>query len=238
MRRLLLVLLVVLAAGVTWWAIAPKAVTLDVEARYPAFGAFYPRNAAGLTCPRAILAVLARCAPADRRPDTFGALARALEQDVMRVDLGFAADRSAPAIRPLGPSGDRPTTPRTLPADAVRQLRALPSGYLVMRFEPAMALTEISGRRYWPESGLAGIMRDAPSATVAVGEDKERGLLLASLALDYRTAEEAEAVLARLTAHEGYVAQPFARTLVRRSRTVTILYQINADLALQLLSAR
>lgn len=241
-RLLILALAMSVVATLAWWLLAPAPLALAVDQRYQAFGVLHPRRTAGLTCPRSVLTALTYCAPQEKRAATFAQLLRALESGAERADFGFATDRSEPVILVFDPGAPSPASPRLLPAATLLQLRTLEHGYLLVRFEPAGALLELAAKRRWLETPVAEIARGALSATIAVGEQESPNLLVASLALEYRTSEEAESALRKLTAGEGaaagYVAQPFSRTLVRQTKIVTILYQVNADLAVQALNGR
>lgn len=243
MKRLLILMLAMsVVATLAWWLLAPSSLSLAVDRRYQAFGVLYPRRTAGLTCPRSVLTALVYCAPQEKRAATFAQLLRALDSGAERADFGFATDRSEPTVRVIDPHAALPADSRQLPAASLLQLRTLEHGYLLVRFDPAGSLLELAAKRRWLETPVAEIARGALSATIAVGEQETPNLLVASLALEYRTSDEAESALRKLTDAEGaaagYVAQPFSRTLVRQTKIVTILYQVNADLAVQALNGR
>ena len=244
MKRLLLFGLALSAlAGLAWWLLLPPALTLRIDAKHQAFGVLYPRRAAGLTCARSVLTALAYCAPSDKRAATYTQLLRALESGAERVDFGFSTDRSEPVVRPLDPDAKPAPGQRVLPTQTMLQLKTLEHGYLLLRIEPAGALLELAARRRWLETPVAEIARSALSASIAVGESTQPNVLLATFALEYRTADEAEAALRKLTGTDsvsslGYVAQPGSRQIVRATKIVTIRYDVNADLVVQALNAR
>ena len=244
MKRLLLLgLTISLVIGLAWWLLLPAPLTLGIDAKHPAFGVLYPRKAAGLTAARSVVTALANCAPSDKRAATYTQLLRALESGAERVDLGFATDRSEPVIRTFDPQAAPLATPRILPVRATLQLETLDHGYLLLRIEPTGALVELAARRRWLEAPVAEIARSALSATIAVGESERPNQVVATFALEYRTADEAQAALRKLTgtggvSSLGYVAQPGSRQIVGATKTVTIRYDVNADLAVQALNAR
>jgi hypothetical protein len=244
MKRLLLLgLIVATVVGLAWWLLLPSPLTLGVDAKYPAFGVLYPRRAAGLTAARSVVTALAYCAPSDKRAATYTQLNRALESGAERVDFGFATDRSEPVIMTFDPRAQAPAAPRVLPTRSTLQLETLERGYLLLRVEPAGALVELAARRRWLEAPVADIARQALAATIAVGESERPNQVVATFALEYRTADEAQAALVKLTGKGGvsslgYVAQPGSRQIVGATKTVTIRYDVNADLVVQALGAR
>lgn len=243
MKRLLLLgLTLALLAVLTWWVMLPAPIRLGVGPRHQAYGVLYPHQAGGLTSARVVITALAYLAPPDQRPATHAQLLRALESKAERIDLGFATDRTEPVIGVSDPRMPPDAGTRTIPVRSLIQLRTLEHGYLLLRIEPAKALPEIAARRRWLEKPVAEIALSALSATITVGESTDTNRLIAKLAFDYRTTEEAEAALRRLTdagaSTGGYVAQPWARQIVRATKTLTISYEVDADLAARASDAR
>ena len=105
-------------------------------------------------------------------------------------------------------------------------------------------MLETAGRRRWLGRALVEAGRSAESATIAVGENDTGAFLVATIAFAYRTGDEAEAALARLTEKQGdyealgFAARPGTDRITRQTKLLVVRLDIETDLVLQALRHR
>jgi hypothetical protein len=142
------------------------------------------------------------------------------------------------------PLSQPPAGGKSLPGLARAQLAALPHGYLVVHTAEVGALLETAGRRRWLGRALVEAGASAESATIAVGESDDSAFLVATVAFAYRTGDEAEAALQRLTERHGdfealgFAARPGTDRLTRQTKLLVVRFDIETDLVLQALGQR
>jgi len=133
---------------------------------------------------------------------------------------------------------------KVIPGLARVQLRGVPHGYLLVHADPAAGLLETAARRRWLGRALIEAGARAQTATIAVGESDDGAFLVATIAFAYRTGEEAEAALARLTEKQGdfealgFAARPGTDRITRRTKLLVVRLDIETDLMLQALRRR
>jgi hypothetical protein len=158
-----------------------------------------------------------------------------------RIEVGFVPAGPAEARLPLS---DPPEGGKTLPGIARAQWAALPHGYLIVHTTEVGPLLETAGRRRWLGRALVEAGGPAESATIAVGESDNGAFLVATVAFAFRTGDEAEAALKRLTERQGdfealgFAARPGADRLTRQTKLLVIRFDIETDLVLQALGRR
>jgi hypothetical protein len=120
----------------------------------------------------------------------------------------------------------------------------VPHGYLLVHAAPASALLETAARRRWLGRALIEAGAQAETATIAVGESDGGAFLVATIAFAYRTGDEAEAALARLTEKQGdtealgFAARPGTDRITRQTKLLVVRLDIETDLVLQALRRR
>jgi GNAT superfamily N-acetyltransferase len=124
------------------------------------------------------------------------------------------------------------------------QASGVPHGYLLVHADPASGLLEAAARRRWLGRALIEAGAQAETATIAVGESDGGAFLVATIAFAYRTGDEAEAALRRLTEKQGdyealgFAARPGTDRITRQTKLLVVRLDIETDLVLQALSRR
>jgi hypothetical protein len=133
---------------------------------------------------------------------------------------------------------------KVIPGLARVQLSGVPHGYLLVHAAPANALLETATRRRWLGRALIEAGAQAETATIAVGESEGGAFLVATIAFAYKTGDEAEAALARLTEKQGdfeslgFAARPGTDRITRQTKLLVVRLDIETDLVLQALGRR
>ncbi|MGA0133256.1 MAG: hypothetical protein ACO3ND_02745 [Opitutales bacterium] len=217
-------------AGAAWLWLRPAPSRLSVSGPAEAYGMADPSAAARTRSGRTVLDALVRFAPAEGQ----GRLRPLLANGSPRADFAFAPGRKAVTAAVHGQPAPEPAL--TLPSEAVLQGRGVDDCFLLMRFEPASGLLDAPARRRWMGGALAEAVREARSATVAVGEESPPARTVATIALEFADGARAEAALRRLTSSppDGspvtFTATPGAATSSRLSGLVVI--RLEADVRL------
>lgn len=242
-RPAALLLLAVITAGslLAWRWLRPGDLRLSVDRRSREVAVIRPQAAAGRRGADDVLRALAEMAEPSRRAGLRARLAELRASLPELIEVGFVPAGMAEARLPT----DRPPEGgKTLPGLARAQLAALPHGYLVVHTAEVGPLLETAGRRRWLGRALVEVGASAESATIAVGESDDGAFLVATVAFAYRTGEEAEAALRRLTERQGdfealgFAARPGADRLTRQTRLLVVRFDIETDLVLQALGRR
>lgn len=240
-RPLLLLALLATACGVAWLWTHPGDLRLRIDPRSREVALILPREAQGLRTSAAVLRALAELAPPEQREGLRTSLARPDVTTAERASVGFIPGQAAEltANPPEVADGGK-----VIPGLARVQLSGVPHGYLLVHAAPAQALLETAARRRWLGRALIEAGAQAESATVAVGETDDGAFLVATIAFAYRTGEEAEAALARLTEKQGdfdalgFAARPGTDRITRRTKLLVVRLDIETDLVLQALRPR
>jgi hypothetical protein len=240
-RPLLLLALLTTACGVAWLWTHPGDLRLRIDPRSREVALILPREAQGLRTSAAVLRALAELAPPEQREGLREGLARAAVTTAERASVGFIPGHAAKltANPPEVADGGK-----VIPGLARVQLRGVPHGYLLVHAAPAQALLETAARRRWLGRALIAAGGQAESATVAVGETDDGAFLVATIAFAYRTGEEAEAALSRLTEKQGdfdalgFAARPGTDRITRQTKLLVVRLDIETDLVLQALGRR
>jgi hypothetical protein len=242
-RPAALLLLAVMTVGglLAWRWLRPGDLRLSVDRRSREVAVIHPQEAAGRRCAEGVLRALAELTEPTRRAGLRARLAELRAPLPERIEVGFVPAGMAEARLP----SDRPPEGgKTLPGLARAQVAALPHGYLVVHTAEAGPLLDAAGRRRWLGRALVEAGASAESATIAVGESDDGAFLVATVAFAYRTGDEAEAALRRLTEREGdfealgFAARPGADRLTRQTKLLVIRFDIETDLILQALGRR
>lgn len=241
MRRSLL-LLVVLATGcgLGWRWAHPGDLRVDVDPRSREVALLFPAEARGLRTADAVARALAEFSE-DGRGALRDRIAREFARGGERLVLGFvpgqAADLRAGTAEPAEGG-------KTIPGLARVQLRGVAHGYLLVHAAPAESLLRTAERRRWLGRALVEAGAQAESATIAVGESDDGAFLVATLAFAYRTGEEAETALRRLTEKQGdygalgFAARPGTDRITRTTKLLVVRFDIETDIVLQALGRR
>lgn len=240
-RPLLLLALLATACGVAWLWTHPGDLRLRIDPRSREVALILPREAQALRTSAAVLRALAELAPPEQRDGLRAGLARPALTSAERASVGFIPGQAAElaANPPEVADGGK-----VIPGLARVQLSGVPHGYLLVHAAPAQALLETAARRRWLGRALIEAGAQAESATVAVGETDDGAFLVATIAFAYRTGEEAEAALARLTEKQGdfdalgFAARPGTDRITRRTKLLVVRLDIETDLVLQALRHR
>ncbi len=217
--------------GVAWAWLRPPPMKLAVTGPAEAFGFVEPAVAARTGAGGTLMEALVRFTPENGRKELQTRLAAA-ERAAERVDFAFAPGRKSAASG--GPRELTEQASLTLPSEAVLQGRNIEDCFLLMRFEPASGLLEAPARRRWMGSLLAEAVREARTATVALGETSTPARTVATVALDYGDGAKAEHFLRRLTSEQpgetplGFTAAPGAAATSRVSGLVVIRLEADA----------
>jgi hypothetical protein len=240
-RPLLLLALLATACGVAWRWTHPGDLRLRIDPRSREVALILPREAQGLRTSAAVLQALAELAPPEQRDVVREGLARPALNAAERASVGFIPGQMAEV------ETDTPETSaggKVIPGIARVQLRGVPHGYLLVHAAPANALLETAARRRWLGRALTEAGAQAETATVAVGESDDGAFLVATIAFAYRTGEEAQAALSRLTEKQGdfdalgFAARPGTDRITRQTKLLVVRLDIETDLVLQALRRR
>ena len=240
-RPLLLLAVLALACGAAWLWMHPGDLRLRIDPRSREVALILPREAQGLRTSAAVLRALAELAPPEQRETLRVGLGRATLEKAERATVGFIPGQPAelsenpPEVSVGG---------KVIPGLARVQLSGVPHGYLLVHAAPANALLETAARRRWLGRALIEAGAQAETATIAVGESDGGAFLVVTIAFAYRTGDEAEAALARLTEKQGdyealgFAARPGADRLTRQTKLLVVRFDIETDLVLQALGRR
>jgi hypothetical protein len=241
MRRLLLIVLLVIIGAAAWRWLIPGDRRIDVDPRSREIALLFPAEAKGLRTAGAVVGALAEFTVAEDRGDLRDRLARRLVSGDEPCAVGFPPAQKAdlrPTLRETETGG------KALPGRASAQLRGVPRGWLLVHAAPATGLLETAGRRRWLGRALVEAGARAESATIAVGEGDDGSFLVATVAFAYRTGDEAEAALKRLTDQSGdfealgFAARPGTDRITRQTKLLVVRFDIETDLVLRALGRR
>jgi hypothetical protein len=240
-RPLLLLAVLALACSVAWLWTHPGDLRLRIDPRSREVALILPREAQGLRTSAAVLRALAELAPPEQRETLRAGLGRATLEKAERATVGFVPGQPAelsenpPEVSVGG---------KVIPGLARVQLSGVPHGYLLVHAAPANALLETAARRRWLGRALIEAGAQAETATIAVGESDGGAFLVVTIAFAYRTGDEAEAALNRLTEKQGdfdalgFAARPGTDRITRQTKLLVIRLDIETDLVLQALRHR
>ena len=240
-RPLLLLAVLAIACSVAWLWTHPGDLRLRIDPRSREVALILPREAQGLRTSAAVLRALAELAPLEQREALRAGLARATLDKAERATVGFIPGQPAEL------SDNTPEVSvggKVIPGLARVQLSGVPHGYLLVHAAPANALLETATRRRWLGRALIEAGAQAETATIAVGESDGGAFLVATIAFAYKTGDEAEAALARLTEKQGdfeslgFAARPGTDRITRQTKLLVIRLDIETDLVLQALGRR
>jgi len=240
-RPWLLLVFLATASGLAWLWLDPAGLRLRIDPRSREVALILPREAQGLRTSAAVLRALAELAPLEQREALRAGLARATLDKAQRATLGFIPGQLAELTVDTPEVSDGG---KVIPGLARVQLRGVPHGYLLVHADPASGLLEAASRRRWLGRALIEAGAQAETATIAVGESDDGTFLVATIAFAYRTGEEAEAALARLTEKQGdyealgFAARPGTDRITRRTKLLVVRLDIETDLVLQALRHR
>jgi len=240
-RPWLLLVFLATASGLAWLWLDPAGLRLRIDPRSREVALILPREAQGLRTSAAVLRALAELAPLEQREALRAGLARATLDKAQRATLGFIPGQLAELTVDTPEVSDGG---KVIPGLARVQLRGVPHGYLLVHADPASGLLEAASRRRWLGRALIEAGAQAETATIAVGESDDGTFLVATIAFAYRTGEEAEAALKRLTEKQGdyealgFAARPGTDRITRRTKLLVVRLDIETDLVLQALRHR
>jgi hypothetical protein len=240
-RPFLLFAVLATACGGAWLWTHPGDLRLRIDPRSREVALILPREAQGLRTSAAVRRALAELAPPEQRETLRAGLTRATFDKAERATVGFIPGQPAelsenpPEISVGG---------KVIPGIARVQLSGVPHGYLIVHAAPANALLEAATRRRWLGRALIEAGAQAETATIAVGESDDGAFLVATIAFAYRTGDEAEAALVRLTEKQGdfdalgFAARPGTNRITRQTKLLVVRLDIETDLVLQALRHR
>ena len=240
-RPWLLLAFLAMASGLAWLWLDPAALRLRVDPRSREVALIVPAETIGRRTAVVVLRSLPELALPEQRAALRAQLANPSVNSVQRVTVGFIPGQPAefgletPEISEGG---------KVIPGLARVQLRGVPHGYLLVHADPASGLLEAAARRRWLGRALIEAGAQAETATIAVGESEDGAWLVATIAFAYRTGEEAEAALKRLTDKQGdtealgFAARPGTDRITRRTKLLVVRLDIETELVLQALSRR
>ena len=240
-RPLLLLAVLAIACSVAWLWTHPGDLRLRIDPRSREIALLLPREAKGLRTSTAVRRALAELAPPEQREALRAGLARTTLDQAERATVGFIPEQPAelsentPEVSEGG---------KVIPGLARVQLSGVPHGYLLVHAAPANALLEAAARRRWLGRALIEAGAQAETATIAVGESNDGAFLVATIAFAYKTGDEAEAALARLTEKQGdfeslgFAARPGTDRITRQTKLLVVRLDIETDLVLQALGRR
>ena len=240
-RPLLLLAVLAIACSIAWLWMHPGDLRLRIDPRSREVALILPREAQGLRTSAAVLRALAELAPPEQRETLRTGLARATSEKAERATVGFIPGQPAELSENPPEVADGG---KVIPGLARVQLRGVPHGYLLVHAAPANALLETAARRRWLGRALIEAGAQAETAKIAVGETDDGAFLVATIAFAYRTGDEAEAALARLTEKQGdyealgFAARPGTDRITRQTKLLVIRLDIETDLVLQALGRR
>ncbi len=240
-RPWLLLAFLAMASGLAWLWLDPAALRLRVDPRSREVALIVPAEMVGRRTAAAVLQALPELAAPEQRDALRTQLANPSVNSARRATVGFIPGQPAeltldtPEISEDG---------KVIPGLARVQLRGVPHGYLLVHADPASDLLAAAARRRWLGRALIETGAQAETATIAVGESDDGAFLVATIAFAYRTGEEAEAALQRLTEKQGdtealgFAARPGTDRITRRTKLLVVRLDIETDLVLQGLRRR
>jgi hypothetical protein len=238
---LLFLAVIVTACGLGWHWLRPADLRLSVDPRSREVALIFPDEAANRRCADGVLRALAELTEPISREGLRKRITELRTAEPERIEVGFVPAGPAEARLPLS---SPPDGGKTLPGLARAQLAALPHGYLIIHTTEVGPLLETAGRRRWLGRALVEAGAQAESATIAVGESKDGAFLVATVAYAYRTGDEAEAALKRLTERQGdfeslgFAARPGTDRITRQTKLLVVRFDIETDLVTQALGRR
>jgi hypothetical protein len=238
---LLFLAVIVTACGLAWHWLRPGDLRLSVDPRSREVALIFPADAADRRCADGVLRALAELTDPTRREGLRSRITELRAAKPERIEVGFVPAGPAEARLPLSrpPDGGK-----TLPGLARAQLAALPHGYLVVHTAEVGPLLETAARRRWLGRAIVDAGAQAETATIAVGESDDGAFLVATVAYAYRTGDEAEAALKRLTERQGdfealgFAARPGTDRITRQTKLLVVRFDIETDLVRQALGQR
>jgi hypothetical protein len=241
-RAALLFLAVIMTAcGLGWHWLRPADLRLSVDPRSREVALIFPDEAADRRCADGVVRALAELTEPSRREALRTRVTELRTKRPERIEVGFMPAGAAEARLPLS---SPPAGGKTLPGLARAQLAALPHGYLIVHASEVRPLLETAGRRRWLGRAIVEAGAQAETATIAVGESDDGDFLVATVAFGYRTGDEAEAALKRLTERQGdfealgFAARPGAERITRQTKLLVVRFDIETDLVRQALGQR
>jgi hypothetical protein len=241
-RPLLLLAFLATASALAWRWLDPADLRLRIDPRSSEVALIFPGETTGLRTAAAVLQqALPELAPQAQRNGLRAQLAGPKTNSAQHVSIGFIPGQSAELAVDTPEVSDGG---KVIPGLARVQLRGVPHGYLLVHAAPANALLETAARRRWLGRVLIEAGAKAETATIAVGESDDGTFLVATIAFAYRTGEEAEAALKRLTEKQGdyealgFAARPGTDRITRQTKLLVIRLDIETDLVLQALRRR
>lgn len=240
-RPFLLLAALVTACGLGWHWTHPGDQRIDVDARSREVALLFPAEAKGRRTAEPVARALAEFTVAEKRGILRDQISRRLAHGDDRFALGFIPDQGAELRTTVAEISDGG---KVIPGLARVQLRGVPHGYLLVHAAPAQGLLETAARRRWLGRALVEAGAQAETATVAVGESDDGAFLVATIAFAYRTGDEAEAALRRLTEKQGdyealgFAARPGTDRITRRTKLLVVRLDIETDLVMQALRRR
>ncbi|NBV51940.1 MAG: hypothetical protein EBR83_00135 [Verrucomicrobia bacterium] len=240
-RPWLLLASLAMASGLAWRWLDPADLRLRMDPRSREIALIVPAETVGRRTAAAVLQSLPELAAPEQRTALRAQLASPSVNSAQRVTLGFVPGE------PAALSLDTPDVAeggKIVPGLARVQLRGVPHGYLLVHADPASGLLEAASRRRWLGRALIEAGAQAETATIAVGESDDGAFLVATIAFAYRTGEEAEDALVRLTEKQGdyealgFAARPGTDRITRRTKLLVVRLDIETDLVLQGLRRR
>ena len=240
-RPWLLLAFLATASGLTWLWLDPSDLRLRVDPRSREVALLFRAETLGRRTAEAVLLALPELTAPENRGSLREQLSRSSANSADRVSVGFIPGQPAELIEN---TPEASTGGKVIPGIARVQLRGVPHGYLLVHAAPVNALLETASRRRWLGRALIEAGAQAESATVAVGESDDGSFLVATIAFAYRTGDEAEVALKRLTEKQGdydalgFAARPGTDRITRRTKLLVIRLDIETDLVLQALPRR
>jgi hypothetical protein len=240
-RPLLLLVFLAMASGLAWWWLDPADLRLRLDPRSREVALLFPVETVGRRTAAAVLQALPELAAPEQRAALGARLSSPSVRSAERVTVAFIPGKppelglDTPEVADGG---------KVIPGLARVQLRGVPHGYLLVHADPAAGLLKTAARRRWLGRALIEAGARAQTATIAVGESDDGAFLVATIAFAYRTGEEAEAALARLTEKQGdfealgFAARPGTDRITRRTKLLVVRLDIETDLVLQALRRR
>ena len=240
-RPLLLLAFLTTASGLAWLWLDPSNLRLRIDPRSREVALLLPAETIGRRTAAAVLYALPELALQGQRDALREKLTSASATSADRVTIGFIPGQQPELTLDTPEVSDGG---KVIPGLARVQLRSIPHGYLLVHAAPANALLETAARRRWLGRALIEAGAQAETATIAVGESDDGAFLVATIAFAYRTGEEAEVALKRLTEKQGdydalgFAARPGTDRITRQTRLLVIRLDIETDLVLQALGRR
>ncbi len=240
-RPWLLLVLLASASALAWFWLDPAELRLRIDPRSREVALIIPAEMVGRRTATAVILALPELAGPEQRAGLREQLARPAVNSAQRVTLGFIPGQLAELTVDTPEVSDGG---RIIPGLARVQLRGVPHGYLLIHAAPAQGLLETAARRRWLGRALIEAGSQAETATIAVGESDDGAFLVAKIAFAYRTGNEAEAALDRLTEKQGdtealgFAARPGTDRITRQTKLLVVRLDIETDLVLQALRRR